>query len=109
MPDDYEVTGSGTNDKVSATLVSMLMYIRSQQANMQQGNHWCSRDHGEKGEGYHYSNKCVYSLVRNPMLTVLRLQGWKLLLQERGQFEVLQQRERLFSVYLAQRRGAQEP
>lgn len=28
-----------------------------------QGNHWCSRDSGSDGSGYHYSNTYVFSLI----------------------------------------------
>ncbi|KIM40530.1 hypothetical protein M413DRAFT_28346 [Hebeloma cylindrosporum] len=44
---DYTVTGSGTND---------------------QGNHWCSRQGNDGGNGYHHSNKL--QLSSPPSITV---------------------------------------
>ncbi|KAF8124807.1 hypothetical protein EV363DRAFT_1353677 [Boletus edulis] len=42
---DFTYTGSGTNS---------------------QGNHYCSRDHGSAGTGYHYSNTDGSYYYKNP-------------------------------------------
>ncbi|KIL65341.1 hypothetical protein M378DRAFT_77052 [Amanita muscaria Koide BX008] len=42
---DYTYTSSGTNS---------------------QGNHYCSRDHGDSGSGYHYSNSNGSYYYNNP-------------------------------------------
>ncbi|KAI5995817.1 hypothetical protein F5J12DRAFT_855199 [Pisolithus orientalis] len=42
---DYSYTGSGTNSS---------------------GNHWCSRDYGTSGTGYHYSNSDSSYYYSNP-------------------------------------------
>ncbi|KAG2355197.1 hypothetical protein BDR07DRAFT_1613790 [Suillus spraguei] len=42
---DHVITGHGTNS---------------------QGNHWCTRDHGDRGNGFHYSNKDGSYYYDNP-------------------------------------------
>ncbi|KAG2075495.1 hypothetical protein BDR04DRAFT_1091753 [Suillus decipiens] len=42
---DYVTTGHGTNS---------------------QGNHWCTRDYGDRGTGIHYSNKDGSFYYDNP-------------------------------------------
>ena len=54
---DYKYTGSGTNSQVSG-LVDRVGPEYSLTAS-RQGNHYCARDYGNAGTGYHYSNSCV--------------------------------------------------
>jgi hypothetical protein len=54
---DYKYTGSGTNNQVSGLVDRVFRdYVLT---GSRQGNHYCARDYGSEGTGYHYSNSCV--------------------------------------------------
>ena len=63
MGKDFTYTGSGTNSQVGFSHHSICAGHVLTMLRVPQGNHWCSRDYGNSGNGYHYSNKYVFSFV----------------------------------------------
>ena len=59
MDKGYTYNSSGTNDQVRSLVLKTLDLdgaFAVDSPSMPQGNHYCSRDYGSSGSGYHYSN-----------------------------------------------------